>query len=810
MEALVAVGLASNILQFVDFSAKLIRISNELRNDATSSENKDHQVITTHMKALAQGISDSAKAISQTSTTASPEEKALQPVAFQCCKLADSLLDRLKKCGIQHGQNNSRLQRVKTAFKAIWNKREIEEISNRLQFFRSELTLHYISQSRQTQLHQVTRQSTTDDIRSILGRLNDLKRSIDDVKSDLGRTANNQHFEILNFVKEAQNENTLFHTQAAQQAIANRSLVNQGLGDLRASIEDITTGLQHIQVRQSETLDSLAHVKVENSAFFATVTQRTPLASDSSTLVHALRPLLEQYKDEILIGVKKEYQSAARSGFDSIIQNAPAALDEIQHRSRTAQQDSERAVVESKEAAEIDLYTSKSYITPFEDPNPLLLKRRALGRLDRNSITMLYYNCWRWKTALGNLMLSIRDKVHFNEYGRPTKMYELTVQLIPSLSWLSTGFSMTYENKTDARGAPEFGIRLKTYRVLPNDHEVIRAIEDGDVYTVQNMLSQKLVSPSGRDTNGRSLLMIAVEHGELDICKALVQSGADINARNIDDNAIALATTPYCLANIEGRAIFHYLLGLPEIEIECFWQSGWPIELAINSVTWPGLPNEKIKESLEDWVSVCQFISIDFNALDKTFLELVVDRFSWGYSSDNDTLEDLVMKFDLIVQQIIGLTDSVDPMGSLSMGRIAFLMLIGVLWAFSNSLMAHEPSHTLSIPYRGYFLHTDSSLLIEFLDHVALKKIAECPSCIFDNYRGLTALDWVSLEEHTQDIWIKMLEDCGFDVDWVYEEDSRRRRVVLGESSTHDISIGPDTSKILDVRRRRGYDNSDE
>ncbi|KAI2781764.1 hypothetical protein F4815DRAFT_74293 [Daldinia loculata] len=532
MEALVAVGLASNVLQFVDFSAKLIRISNELRNDAASSENRDHQVITTHLKALAQGISDSAKAISQTSTTASPEEKALQPVADECCKLADSLLTRLKKCGIQHGQNNSRLQRVKTAFRVIWNKKEIEEISNRLQFFRSELTLHYVSQSRQTQLHQVTRQSTTDDIQTTLGKLNDLKRSIDDVKSDLGRTANDQHFEILNSVKEARNENTLFHTQAAEQAIADRSLVNQELGDLQASMKNITTGLQHIQVRQSETLKSLAHVKVENSTFFATVTQQIPLASDSSTLVHALRPLLEQYKDEFIAGVKKEFQSAARTGFDSIIQNAPAALDEMQHRSRTAQHDPERVVGESKETTEIDLYTYESYTTPFEDPNPLLLKRQALGRPDKNSITMLYQRRRRWKTILGNLILRIRDRVHFNEYGRPTKMYELTVQFTPSLSWLSTGFSMTYENKTDARGGPEFGLRLKTYRVLPDDHEVFRAIVDGDVCTVRNMLSQKLVSPSDRHLNGWTLLMEAVYIGELNICKALVQSGADINARN--------------------------------------------------------------------------------------------------------------------------------------------------------------------------------------------------------------------------------------------------------------------------------------
>ncbi|KAF3062290.1 hypothetical protein GL218_03392 [Daldinia childiae] len=535
MEALVAVGLASNVLQFVDFSAKLIRISNEFRNNAASSENRDHQVITTHLKALAQSISDSAKAISQTSITASPEEKrnnkALQPVADECCKLADSLLTRLKTCGIQHGQNNSRLQRAKTAFRAIWNKKEIEEISNRLQFFRSELTLHYVSQGRQIQLHQVARQSTTDDIQTTLERLNDLERSIDDVKSDLGRAVNDQHFEILNSVKEARNENTLFHTQAAQQAITDRSLINQELGDLQASMKNITTGLQHIQVRQSETLESIAHVKVENSTFFATVTQQAPLASDSSTLAHALRPLLEQYKDEFIAGVKKEFQSAARAGFDSIIQNAPTTL-EMQHRSRIAQHDPERVVGESKETIEMDLCTSESYTTSFEDPNPLLLKRQVPGWRDKNSITMLYQRRRRWETGLGTLVLVIGDNLYFNKHGRPTKIYQLTVQFIPSLSWLSTGFSMTYENKTDARGGPEFGLRLKTYRVLPDDHEVFRAIEDDDVCTVQNMLSQKFVSPSDRHTDGWTLLMIAVFHGRLDICKALVQSGADVNARN--------------------------------------------------------------------------------------------------------------------------------------------------------------------------------------------------------------------------------------------------------------------------------------
>ena len=75
MEALVAVGLASNVLQFVEFTTKLIGVANELRNNAASSENRDHQAIAAHLEVLAKNISDSIKAISQASTAASPEEQ---------------------------------------------------------------------------------------------------------------------------------------------------------------------------------------------------------------------------------------------------------------------------------------------------------------------------------------------------------------------------------------------------------------------------------------------------------------------------------------------------------------------------------------------------------------------------------------------------------------------------------------------------------------------------------------------------------------------------------------------------------------
>lgn len=77
MEALVALGLASNVVQFIDFSTKLISKSRELGNDAASADHKDHAAIATHLKVLADKVSASAQSIAQASSTVPPEEKVI-------------------------------------------------------------------------------------------------------------------------------------------------------------------------------------------------------------------------------------------------------------------------------------------------------------------------------------------------------------------------------------------------------------------------------------------------------------------------------------------------------------------------------------------------------------------------------------------------------------------------------------------------------------------------------------------------------------------------------------------------------------
>ncbi|KAI0835280.1 hypothetical protein F5Y06DRAFT_289188 [Hypoxylon sp. FL0890] len=717
MEALVAVGLASNVVQFVEFTAELIKISNELRINAASPENKDYQVITTHLETLAQDISNSAKAISQTSATASQEEKALQPVADRCCELAGSLLKKLNTCGIQPNQDGRRARRVKTAFKCIWNRREIEEISNRLEHFKSELTLHYAFQTRKTQLDLQAQQPRKDDIQAILDKLNGIGISINDTRRSLDDKVNVQHTRLLGCVEELRAQNSQCHTQTAQRAAADQTVLLNRLDGLNASMTALNVGLQSVHAQQSSTFESLSQVRVQNSSFLASISQQVPLAGDGgSSLQLAFRPLFEEYADKIVEGVKKEFRGVARSEMDNFLKSALPTLDEMQcHSTKTQRNPPKTAVEVGPETDSHDIRTG--------DFNRL--DNQAPGRVDKNSITVLYQKVWWMDTRLGQLSFRIRDRVYFNTFGSPTTAYELTAQFIPSPRWFSTGLSITYERRGDARGSPDFGLRLKAYRVLEHGHEVWQAIRDDDISSIQYMLSQKLISTSDRDIYGRTLL-----------------------------------------------------------------------------------------HSLQDWKSLCQFVDLDLNIPGgSNFIEQVIFQFSHWESMgpaglDVPNLLDMITTFDAVVQLKIGSDGSAGTM-DIPVAYAASCIYWTLKAAREQSLIADEATPTLSISYRGYYAHPDVATCLNFLEYVISKEIKRRPDCIFDIHNNITASDWLYIT-WGRHIWEAILEEHGFDVGWVYEENKRRKRVVTGDTSAHEVSVGVDASSIREVTRRRGYKNPSE
>ncbi|XXH00484.1 hypothetical protein Hte_006830 [Hypoxylon texense] len=377
MEAITAVGLATNVLQFFEFTTRLIRVSNELRNNATSSENKDYQVIATHLEGLAQSIKDSAQAISQASATSSSEEKlidkGLEPVVDSCCELAKDLLGRLKKCGIQPGQNASRFQRAKVAFKAIWSKKEIEEILNRLQLLKSEINLHYIVQIKKTQLDQQVRQPTIDDIQAIGRQIDSLRPLVGNLRGSIDSNAESQHPQIMN---------SQVLSRAARQALASRIGLSGQLDNSQSSMTTMNTSLENMQSRQSETYESIARVRIQNSTFFTRATQQVPLSSDSGASFHnVIRPLFEEYFEKALTEMKKEYRTAARSQADHLLKDLLPTLHEMQSGCVVAQ--GSYLGVADEDIPEVYRERSELQDHPIGIQNAEPLARRQLGKNDR-------------------------------------------------------------------------------------------------------------------------------------------------------------------------------------------------------------------------------------------------------------------------------------------------------------------------------------------------------------------------------------------------------------------------------------------
>jgi len=78
------------------------------------------------------------------------------------------------------------------------------------------------------------------------------------------------------------------------------------------------------------------------------------------------------------------------------------------------------------------------------------------------------------------------------------------------------------------------------------DSELIEAVEEGDVERVRGLL-ERGADPDARDEDGRTPLYIAAANGSVEVARLLLKHGADVNARAID------GSTPLHLAVAFGH-----------------------------------------------------------------------------------------------------------------------------------------------------------------------------------------------------------------------------------------------------------------
>lgn len=133
MDPVTAIGLASAILTFVDFSWSLVRGADEIYRSptGTSKENASVNTIIADLKEVTDGIDTDIQGHGK-------HEKALAALAKECEGLSKDLLQVLGKIRKKDGSKRATL---KAALRSMTKEKEIVSIEKRLGEYRAEIVL---------------------------------------------------------------------------------------------------------------------------------------------------------------------------------------------------------------------------------------------------------------------------------------------------------------------------------------------------------------------------------------------------------------------------------------------------------------------------------------------------------------------------------------------------------------------------------------------------------------------------------------------------------------------------------------------
>jgi hypothetical protein len=134
LDALTAIGLASSIVQFVDFTTKLFAKATELEQslDGSDKESANLETTTEILGRLGESLSMTFESVSQ-------EEKDILTLAEGCKEVVDELLDVLRKLKSHPKQN--KWQNLRQALRYIWAHDRLEKMSKTVDQFRMQLGL---------------------------------------------------------------------------------------------------------------------------------------------------------------------------------------------------------------------------------------------------------------------------------------------------------------------------------------------------------------------------------------------------------------------------------------------------------------------------------------------------------------------------------------------------------------------------------------------------------------------------------------------------------------------------------------------
>ncbi|KAF2228987.1 hypothetical protein EV356DRAFT_436185, partial [Viridothelium virens] len=158
METIAAVGLAGNVVQFVDFACKLFSASHQIRTsrEGLTDDFDSVQIITADLKQICTALTTS---LSRDSLAA--QDRHIASLGTHCLRTAEKLLGTVLKLKPRKG--SSRWSNFQAALKTIWKQDEIDQTRVRLTESLDQLRGH-VSQLGQQLQRETMQTSPTDRI----------------------------------------------------------------------------------------------------------------------------------------------------------------------------------------------------------------------------------------------------------------------------------------------------------------------------------------------------------------------------------------------------------------------------------------------------------------------------------------------------------------------------------------------------------------------------------------------------------------------------------------------------------------------
>jgi hypothetical protein len=143
MEPLSALGVASNVVQFVDFATKLVSQTVRIHR-AAQSNNKDGSSLVLLTTELEKYNRDMTKDLESSlgSNGMSPEDEQILKTCAECAKISSNLLTTL--ISLKSSKVTAWTSFV-AALKTIWKESEIEELRHTLDSYRQQISLYLLA-----------------------------------------------------------------------------------------------------------------------------------------------------------------------------------------------------------------------------------------------------------------------------------------------------------------------------------------------------------------------------------------------------------------------------------------------------------------------------------------------------------------------------------------------------------------------------------------------------------------------------------------------------------------------------------------